>query len=62
MPGEVGENFSVKFNMRFLEAVDKFAVREVVLFCRGANLDLPQAAELSLFLAAVVKLKRPGVE
>ena len=62
MLGEVGEDFTVKFNMGFLKAVYELAVRKPILFCRGADLDLPEPASVTFFFASVIELECPSVE
>lgn len=48
--------------MGAFEAGDEAVVRETVLTSGGADLDLPEAAEVAFFLAAALELVGPGVE
>lgn len=51
--GERCENLAVKRNILFLEGIDESAVREPVRPDRGVNPDIPERAEVRLFVFAV---------
>lgn len=60
--GQVGHNFPVQFNVRFLEPVDELGIVRSVLADRGVDLDSPEFAEFALLFFAVGELEAPGVE
>ena len=60
--GEIGEDLAVKFNVRFFKLIYKFAVGKAVLSGGGVDFNLPQPAEVALFLFPVGELKRPSVK
>lgn len=62
MLGEVGENFAVEFDVGALETGNELVIRQAMLAGSGADLDLPKAAEVALFLTAALELVSPGVE
>lgn len=62
MLGEVGEDFAVKLYVGFDESVDEFIVGETVEAGGGADLDLPEPAELAFLFTTTLELVSPGVE
>lgn len=58
---KLGENFSIYANFIFLQAKNKFTVRNSYLSASGVNLDLPKFSELSLLGLSVSEGISPGV-
>ena len=60
--GQVGEYFTVEFDVGFFEAVDKAVVGDALHASGGADLNLPEAAEVTFLFSTVVKLVRPSMK
>mgnify|MGYP001591403543 CR=1 FL=1 len=60
--GELGEDFAVKVNVGFFEAGDEAIIGNAVKSGGGADLDLPEAAEIPFLFAPVGELKTPGMK
>lgn len=60
--GKLRENLAIKYNVFGLKQMDKLAVRNAIAAACGANLGLPQSAEVSFFLLAADKSIRQGMQ
>ena len=59
--GQIGQDFAVQFDLVFLEAVNKPAVRDALLSAGGVDLDLPERPQVPLFHFSVPVGIFPGV-
>ncbi len=62
MFGEMGEDLSVEGDIGFLEHGDEFGVRSAVLLEESGHADIPESAEISLFVFPVSKAISTSVE
>jgi hypothetical protein len=55
LAGELGQDFAIKINLVLLEEGNEFAVRETQGADGSVDLDIPESAEVILFIAAIAE-------
>lgn len=60
--GELGEHFAVEVNLFLFQGGDELAVRKTERSDGGVDFDSPEAAEVALFIAPMIKSVFAGVE
>lgn len=50
---ESRKDLTIKHDVVFVDAIHEFAVAEIMKFCCRADLDLPETADNTLFVAAI---------